>query len=54
MSELTLPAGAVALTPGSVVIAQIATVAGEAAADGADATAEPELIRKEKAAEAAS
>ena len=54
VSELTLPAGAVALTPGSVVIAQIATVAGEATADGADATAEPELIRKEKAAEAAS
>ena len=53
VSELTLPDGAVAITPGSVVIVQVAAVAGDAAAE-ADATAEPELIRKEKAAEAAS
>jgi len=54
VSELTLPEGAEALTPGSVVIVQMAAVAGEAAADGTALTAEPELIRKEKAAEAAS
>jgi len=54
VSELTLPEGAEALTPGSVVIVQMAAVAGEAAADGTASTAEPELIRKEKAAEAAS
>ena len=54
VSELTLPEGAVAVTPGAVVIVQVAAAAGEAAADGADKSAEPELIRKEKAAEAAS
>ena len=54
VSELTLPEGAVAITPGSVVIVQMAAVAGEAGADGTAVTAEPELIRKEKAAEAAS
>ena len=53
VSELTLPEGAVSVTPGSVVIAQVAVAAGETAAD-TDASAEPELIRKEKAAEAAS
>ncbi len=54
VSELSLPEGALAVTPGSVVIVQVAAVAGEAAADGADASVEPELIRKEKAADAAS
>ena len=54
VSELTLPEGAVAVTPGSVVIVQVVAAAGEAAADGADGSAEPELIRKEKAADAAS
>jgi len=54
VSELTLPEGAVAITPGSVVIVQVAAAAGEAAADGADNSPEPELIRKEKAAEAGS
>ena len=54
VSELTLPEGSVAVTPGSVVIVQVAAVAGETAADGADVSAEPELIRKEKAADAAS
>ncbi len=54
VSELTLPDGAEAITPGSVVIVQMAAVAGETAADGTGVTAEPELIRKEKAAEAAS
>ena len=42
-----------AVTPGSVVIVQVAAAAGEAATD-ADVAAEPELIRKEKAADAAS
>ena len=54
VSELTLPEGAVAVTPGAVVIVQVAAAAGEAAGDGTDNSAEPELIRKEKAAEAAS
>jgi len=54
VSELTLPEGSVAVTPGSVVIVQVAAAAGETAADGADVSAEPELIRKEKAADAAS
>ena len=54
VSELTLPEGAIAVTPGAVVIVQVAAAAGEAAGDGTDNSAEPELIRKEKAAEAAS
>ena len=54
VSELMLPEGAVAVTPGAVVIVQVAAAAGEAAGDGTDNSAEPELIRKEKAAEAAS
>ncbi len=54
VSELSLPEGATAVTPGSVVIVQIAAAAGEAAADAAEGTVEPELIRKEKAADAAS
>jgi len=37
VSELTLPEGAVAVTPGSVVIVQIAAIAGEAAADAGTA-----------------
>jgi large subunit ribosomal protein L25 len=54
VSELKLPEGATAVTQGSVVIVQVVAAAGETAADGADAVAEPELIRKEKAADAAS
>jgi large subunit ribosomal protein L25 len=55
VSELTLPDGATAVTPGSVVIVQlVAATGGDGTADDAGATAEPELIRKEKAAEAAS
>ena len=53
VSELKLPEGAAAVTPGSVVIVQVAAASGEAATD-TDAAAEPELIRKEKAADAAS
>jgi len=53
VSELLLPDGAIAVTPGSVVIVQIAAAAGEAA-EAAEGTIEPELIRKEKAADAAS
>ena len=54
VSELSLPEGAVAVTPGSVVIVQVAAVAGGIAAAGVDGSAEPVLIRKEKAADAAS
>ncbi len=53
VSELTFPEGAVAVTPGSVVIVQVAAVAGEAAV-GSEGSVEPELIRKEKAADATS
>jgi len=53
VSELTLPEGAMAVTPGSVVIVQIAAAAGETDA-AAGAVAEPELIRKEKSADSAS
>jgi len=54
VSELTLPEGSVAVTPGSVVIVQVVAAVGETAADGDEVSPEPELIRKEKAADAAS
>jgi large subunit ribosomal protein L25 len=52
VSELKLPEGAVAVTPGSFVIVQIVTQAGAAVGDELSMASEPELIRKEKAAEA--
>jgi len=52
VSEVKLPAGAMAVTQGSVVVVQVVAPAG-AADDAAGATAEPELIRKEKADAAA-
>ena len=52
MSELTLPAGATAITPGAIVIVQVAVAAGDAAAEALGLQIEPELIRKEKPAEA--
>jgi large subunit ribosomal protein L25 len=47
VSEMKLPDGAVAVTPGSVVVVQVVspTDQSEEAASGA---VEPELIRKEK------
>jgi large subunit ribosomal protein L25 len=52
VSELTLPAGATSITPGAIVIVQIAVAAGDAAAEALGLQVEPELIRKEKPAEA--
>lgn len=52
VSELTLPEGATAVTPGSLVIVQVVTQSGAAAGDELSVASEPELIRKEKAAEA--
>jgi len=52
VSELTLPAGATSITPGAIVIVQVAVAAGDAAADALASQVEPELIRKEKPAEA--
>lgn len=52
VSELKLPEGAVAVTPGSFVIVQVVTQSGAAAGDELSMASEPELIRKEKAAEA--
>jgi large subunit ribosomal protein L25 len=52
VSELKLPPGATAVTPASAVIAQVIAVAGESAADPLATSIEPELIRKEKPAEA--
>ena len=52
MSELTLPAGATSVTPGAIVIVQVAAAAGDAAAEALASQVEPELIRKEKPAEA--
>jgi large subunit ribosomal protein L25 len=52
VSELSLPAGATPVTPGAIVIAQVVVAAGEAADASASTAAEPELIRKEKPAEA--
>jgi hypothetical protein len=52
VSELKLPPGATPVTPGAIVIAQVSVAAGEAAADPLATSSEPELIRKEKPAEA--
>lgn len=52
VNELTLPEGATAVTPGSLVIVQVVTQSGAAAGDELSVASEPELIRKEKAAEA--
>jgi large subunit ribosomal protein L25 len=49
-NEVLLPEGASMLTPGSVVVVQIAQPIAEGDDDAA-AVAEPELIRREKAAE---
>lgn len=49
-NEVKLPEGASMITPGSVVVVQIAQPTA-AADDDAAAAAEPELIRKEKAAD---
>ncbi len=50
VNEMKLPEGATPVTPGSVVIVQVVAQA-QSADDAAAAVAEPELIRKEKAAE---
>jgi large subunit ribosomal protein L25 len=52
VSDLKLPEGAKPVTPGSIVIVQVAVAAGESAVDPLAVQAEPELIRKEKPAEA--
>ncbi|MEQ1826467.1 MAG: 50S ribosomal protein L25 [Pirellula sp.] len=52
VNELKLPEGAKAVTPGAIVIAQVAVAASDAATDAVASHAEPELIRKEKPAEA--
>jgi large subunit ribosomal protein L25 len=52
VNELPLPAGATAVTPGSVVIVQVASQGGAAADAGLATSIEPELIRKDKQAEA--
>jgi large subunit ribosomal protein L25 len=52
VSELKLPEGAVPVTPGAIVIVQVVVAAGETTAETAGTQAEPELIRKEKPAEA--
>jgi large subunit ribosomal protein L25 len=52
VNELTLPAGASAITPGGVVIVQIATQSGVSDESAVATGSEPELIRKEKPAEA--
>jgi large subunit ribosomal protein L25 len=52
VNELPLPEGATAVTPGSVVIVQVATQTAVADDALAATSAEPELIRKEKTAEA--
>jgi large subunit ribosomal protein L25 len=53
VNELKLPEGASPVTPGSIVVAQVVAPSGEAAGAEATGATEPELIRKEKAAEAA-
>ena len=49
--QLKLPEGASAVTPGSIVIVQVATQSGAEGAEAAASPSEPELIRKEKAAD---
>ena len=52
VSELKLPEGVEAVTPGSIVVAQVAAAAGVDIEAAIPMSAEPELIRKEKATEA--
>jgi large subunit ribosomal protein L25 len=52
VSELKLPEGVEAVTPGSVVVAQVVVAAGTDTETTLPTSAEPELIRKEKATEA--
>ncbi len=52
VSDLVLPAGATTITPASIVVAQVAVAAGDAAAAALASQVEPELIRKDKPAEA--
>jgi large subunit ribosomal protein L25 len=52
VNELKLPEGAVAVTPGSIVIAQVVAQSGAEATAAIATSSEPELIRKEKSAEA--
>jgi large subunit ribosomal protein L25 len=51
VNELKLPAGASAITPGGVVIVQVATQSGASDEVAVATGSEPELIRKEKPAE---
>lgn len=52
VSELKLPEGIEAVTPGSIVVVQVAAAAGVDIEAAIPMSAEPELIRKEKATEA--
>ncbi len=52
VNELVLPEGATAITPGSEVIVQVVVQAGESTDGLLPTSSEPELIRKEKPAEA--
>ncbi|MFO0013326.1 MAG: 50S ribosomal protein L25 [Planctomycetota bacterium] len=52
VSELKLPEGATAITPGGVVIVQVAAQSSATEEAAAVTGSEPELIRKEKQAEA--
>jgi large subunit ribosomal protein L25 len=52
VNELTLPEGAEAVTPGSIVVAQVVAQSGADATAATATSSEPELIRKEKSAEA--
>jgi hypothetical protein len=52
VNELKLPEGAVAVTPGAIVIAQVVAQSGAEATAAIATSSEPELIRKEKSAEA--
>ena len=52
VNELSLPAGATAVTPGAVVIVQVVVQSAAADGDLPLTSSEPELIRKEKPAEA--
>jgi large subunit ribosomal protein L25 len=54
VNELKLPEGAIAITPGGVVVVQVATQTAGSEEAAAITGAEPELIRKEKPAEAGS
>lgn len=54
VSELKLPEGATAITPAGVVIVQVVSQSGESDEAATATGSEPELIRKEKPAEAGS